>query len=65
MQFLQTDSFHKIARDACLNDDVDDVVYNWMDNYICMKYQYIENNVCTRVTNCFSAHERVILVFII
>ena len=23
----------------------------------------IENNVCTRVTNCFSAHERVILVF--
>ena len=27
-------------------------------------FQWIENNVCTRVTNCFSAHERVILVFI-
>ena len=26
--------------------------------------RYIENNVCTRVTNYFSAHERVILVFI-
>ena len=26
--------------------------------------KYIENSVCTRVTNCFSAHERVILVFI-
>ena len=25
--------------------------------------EYIENNVCTRVTNRFSAHERVILVF--
>ena len=25
---------------------------------------YIENNACTRVTNCFSAHESVILVFI-
>ena len=25
---------------------------------------YIENNVCTSVTNCFNAHERVILVFI-
>ena len=27
-------------------------------------YKEIENNVCTRVTNCFSAQERVILVFI-
>ena len=26
--------------------------------------EYIENNVCTQVTNRFSAHERVILVFI-
>ena len=26
--------------------------------------KYIDNNVCTRVTICFSAHERVILVFI-
>ena len=26
--------------------------------------KYIENNVCTRVTTCFSAHERVILMFI-
>ena len=26
--------------------------------------RYIENNVCTVVTNCFIAHERVILVFI-
>ena len=26
--------------------------------------EFIENNVCTRVTNRFSAHERVILVFI-
>ena len=25
---------------------------------------YIENNVCTRVTNCFSAHERAILCLI-
>ena len=25
---------------------------------------FIENNVCTRLKNCFSAHERVILVFI-
>ena len=25
---------------------------------------FIENNVCTRVANCFSAHKRVILVFI-
>ena len=25
---------------------------------------YIENNVCNQVTNCFSAHERVIFVFI-
>ena len=25
---------------------------------------WIENNVCTRVTNCSSAHKRVILVFI-
>ena len=25
---------------------------------------YIENNVCTWVTNCFGAHERVIFVFI-
>ena len=25
---------------------------------------YIENDVCTQVTNCFSAHERVILVLI-
>ena len=25
---------------------------------------FIENKVCTRVTNCFSAHERVIFVFI-
>ena len=24
----------------------------------------LENNVCTRVTNCFNAHKRVILVFI-
>ena len=30
----------------------------------CLLPKYIENNVCTRVTNCFSAHERVILVYI-
>ena len=30
--------------------------------YVMWKYGYIENNVCTRVTNCFSAHERVIFV---
>ena len=27
------------------------------------RVNYTENNVCTLVTNCFSAHERVILVF--
>ena len=31
---------------------------------IAPKPKYIEINVCTRVTNCFSAHERVIFVFI-
>ena len=30
----------------------------------CTSWCYIENNVCTRVTNCFSAHERIIFVFI-
>ena len=28
------------------------------------RYGYIENNVCARVTNCFSAHKRVISVII-
>ena len=28
------------------------------------KKEYIQNSACARVTNCFSAHERVILVFI-
>ena len=26
-----------------------------------LAFDFIENNICTRVTNCFSAHERVIL----
>ena len=46
------------------------IIFNlltWFDNcYNSRKLQTItiENNVCTRVTNCFSACERVILVFI-
>ena len=34
------------------------------DSQEVFKVKEIENNVCTQVTNCFSAHERVILVFI-
>ena len=41
----------------------------YLDDKICHIEQGLStwdtgNNVCTRVTNCFSAHERVILVFI-
>ena len=33
------------------------------DAMIRSDFKYIENDVCTWVTNCFSAQERVILVF--
>ena len=39
---------------------------DWNDYRVKFRYngvQYIVNNVCTRVTKCFTAHERVILVF--
>ena len=37
-------------------------VLSWPQNYYIIRD--IENNVCTQVTNCFSTHKRVILVFI-
>ena len=37
--------------------------YLYAETYI-HPTDYIENNVCTRVSNCFSAQERIILVLI-
>ena len=48
----------------CSPNGVEVPVYFCVICYRVNPMKYRENNVCTQVTNCFSAHERVILVFI-
>ena len=54
----------KLITRICYEQSSDHNKTRQAQNFIFYGIYYIENNVFTRVTNCFSVHERVILVFI-